>query len=264
MVKYKYLRDGRKVVVIGALNNAETIVQEVFVIPNGDEFPAGENFVAQGLLDKPAETWADRRIAEKTAALEKIETSIDRALKKLREVEGRSHRTNLYDRVLSIYKDKTPEDIKTLLAFMSGEITHVVFEKWGAPRIVELLDALAATDENRVNGLKLVSLFGVRSERPMRRDDTQLSLEWRICKYSDGSGCSTTIHPCRGLDEAVEIVDKILAEMDVSQKAIEAKDKYGLANPTDERILAWRQKNRDAAKKEISKLVARIAVLREE
>ena len=30
------------------------------------------------------------------------------------------------------------------------------------------------------------------------------------------------------------------------------------------RILAWRQKNRDAAKKEISRLVARIAVLREE
>ncbi|QMR79257.1 hypothetical protein HV097_09595 [Enterobacter roggenkampii] len=33
----KFLSDGRKVVVVGALNNQETIVQEVFVTQQGDE-----------------------------------------------------------------------------------------------------------------------------------------------------------------------------------------------------------------------------------
>lgn len=262
MTDYKYLKDGRKVAVIGTLNNTETIVQEIFVAENGDEFPAGENFVARGLLDKPAQTFADRREIERSVALANVEEKITKACAKLHEVESRAHITSLYHHILDVYEDKTPEDIQALLAFMSGEITHVVFERWGAPEIVEILDALAKTDENRFTGLKLVSLFGVRREQPMRRDDnSQLGLEWRISEYHDGSGISTTIHPCRGLEEAVRVVDRILAEKDVSQKTIDMKAEYGLANPTDERIQAWRRKISDATKKEIRKLQDRIAEL---
>lgn len=43
----KFLSDGRKVVVVGALNNQETIVQEVFVTQQGDEIPGGERFVVK-------------------------------------------------------------------------------------------------------------------------------------------------------------------------------------------------------------------------
>jgi len=38
-MSHKFTTDGKKVVVIGALNTKETIVQEVFVI-DGTEFPA--------------------------------------------------------------------------------------------------------------------------------------------------------------------------------------------------------------------------------
>jgi hypothetical protein len=36
-MEIKYLSDGRKVVVVGQLNQTETIVQEVFVTEAGDE-----------------------------------------------------------------------------------------------------------------------------------------------------------------------------------------------------------------------------------
>ena len=53
---YKFTADGKKVVVVGALNAKETIVQEIFVT-DGTEFPAGEHFVVKTLLDAPAETY---------------------------------------------------------------------------------------------------------------------------------------------------------------------------------------------------------------
>ena len=49
----KYTDDGRKVVVLGALNKQEKIVQEIFVIGE-QEIPSGENFVVKSLHDAPA------------------------------------------------------------------------------------------------------------------------------------------------------------------------------------------------------------------
>lgn len=41
----KYTADGKKVVVIGDLNQTEKIVQEIFVTEDGCEIPTGERFV---------------------------------------------------------------------------------------------------------------------------------------------------------------------------------------------------------------------------
>lgn len=43
MSNMKYLADGRKVVVIGKINQTEHIVQEIFVTDSGDELPSGDN-----------------------------------------------------------------------------------------------------------------------------------------------------------------------------------------------------------------------------
>lgn len=261
-MNYKYLRDGRKVIVIGSLNNEDSIVQEIFVAEGGEEFPAGENFVARELLDNPAETSMGRELSRKAAALKNLKVSIVAAERKIKEAEGRLRKTSLYNAVLKIYRDKTPKDIRTLLAFMSGEITHLVFENYAAPEIVELLDALEYTEHRGYfSGLKLVSLFGVKRERPMRPGDKQLGLEWRISRYRDGDGGSRTIHPCQGLEEAVAVVDNILAGKGVSQKTIDLKEKYGLVNPTDERIQEWRQKRRKETEERIAKLEAQLAEL---
>ena len=54
---FKYLTDGRKVIVVGKLNNQDTIVQEIFVTKDGSEIPSGENFVVKSLHDEPVESW---------------------------------------------------------------------------------------------------------------------------------------------------------------------------------------------------------------
>ena len=54
----KYTSDGKKVAVIGRLNNQEQIVQEVFVV-DGSEIPSGEHFVVKSLHDVPVLSWKE-------------------------------------------------------------------------------------------------------------------------------------------------------------------------------------------------------------
>ena len=79
----KFLSDGRKVVVVGALNNQETIVQEVFVTQQGDEIPGGERFVVKSLHDQPVESWLSREKAKQEKALADAKLKIERSTRKL-------------------------------------------------------------------------------------------------------------------------------------------------------------------------------------
>ena len=67
----KYTTDGRKVVIIGDLNQTEKIVQEIFVTEDGAEIPSGERFVVKSLLDTPAKSWKEKNIADLEARYEK-------------------------------------------------------------------------------------------------------------------------------------------------------------------------------------------------
>lgn len=67
----KYTTDGRKVVVIGDLNQTEKIVQEIFVTKDGDEIPSGERFVVKSLLDAPAKSWKEQELIKLEARFEK-------------------------------------------------------------------------------------------------------------------------------------------------------------------------------------------------
>jgi len=57
---FKYLSDGRKVIVIGDLNDSEKIVQEIFVTEGGAEIPSGKNFTATNLHDTPVLSWKEK------------------------------------------------------------------------------------------------------------------------------------------------------------------------------------------------------------
>ena len=65
----KYTTDGKKVAIVGKLNNTETIVQEIFVSENGSEIPAGENFVVKSLLDAPAKSWKESQIEQSICSI---------------------------------------------------------------------------------------------------------------------------------------------------------------------------------------------------
>ena len=64
MKNIKYTTDGKKVVVIGDLNQTEKIVQEIFVTKDGDEVPSGERFVVKSLLDEPAKSWKEIKLEQ--------------------------------------------------------------------------------------------------------------------------------------------------------------------------------------------------------
>jgi len=65
MSEFKFLNDGRKVKVIGKLNNQEMIVQEIFVTKSGDEIPSGESFTAKSLHDEPVLSYKDKEAMKK-------------------------------------------------------------------------------------------------------------------------------------------------------------------------------------------------------
>lgn len=124
----KYTKDGKKVVVIGKLNNSESIVQEIHITSDGTEIPAGDNFVASNLLNSPLKTWKEEEITdidrkyEDTLEKWKIEYSNEKKNQEvsLSRLQNKIKHTNFLHDNLSI------EPFKTLINFMENRITHFV------------------------------------------------------------------------------------------------------------------------------------------
>ena len=87
MSEFKYLSDGRKVLVVGKLNNVEYIVQEIFVTTGGDEVPSGERFTTKNLHDEPVVSYREKREKESEQRLKRIERDIETAESKCRAIE---------------------------------------------------------------------------------------------------------------------------------------------------------------------------------
>jgi hypothetical protein len=247
---YKFTKSGKKVAVIGKLNNEQWICQEIFVA-NGQEFPAGENFVETTLLDKPAETWQTRDNKEKEGYGERLKKEIEQLDRKKEILRRKACAANLINRATEKYQNIDIDQLDTFLAFISGQITHLVIKKWHSYEIQSLLDTVEATETYhyiRSDGLRLVSLFGcsVEGERHDEENDRDRSfrLDWRINQYRDGSGSTwDTVYPCKSLEDAVVLMDKLVAEEEeASDDLIKLKEKYKLQNPSAEKIEALRQK----------------------
>jgi hypothetical protein len=237
--EYKYTKDGKKVAVIGKLNNEEWIVQEIFV-SNGKEFPAGENFVEKTLLDEPAETYQSRRAKETEANLEKLKCQMDVLEKESRIKRRKSSAARLINYATEKYVNVDPEQLDTLFAFMAGEITHLIAERYHSYDVVSFVDGVEATDNwhGRIKseGLRLVSLFGCNEDGERYEKDRAFRLDYRINKYRDGSGSWTKVWPCCSYDEVVKKLDELLSDKDACEDYIELKKKYNLTNPTKKKI----------------------------
>lgn len=227
-MNYKFTSDGRKVVIIGALNARETIVQEIFAT-DGTEFPAGEHFVVKTLLDVPAETYQSKQKRQ----IEEDVVKLKRECEKLRaEISGfRFAAAAAATKIKWIQGIKEPEvervfdQIKSALC---SEYTHIVFNNYDGPEIAEWDAKLFSRSEGygenkRFDGIRLVSLFGVWNER--------LKLDWRVHTYSDGSGSGrTSFIPCKSLQEAIKTAGEIInAKGHISDKDVEFCTKYDIA-----------------------------------
>jgi len=258
MAENKYTKDGKKVAVIGKLNNEEWIVQEIFVA-DGKEFPAGENFTTKTLLDKPAETYYERRQKEFKQRIERIEGEIRTAEKKCQIVERKATTGRLINYATEKYADIDLEQLDTLFAFMAGQITHVVLENYSDYIIESLVDAVEAVDSynGRISsdGLRLVSLFGCRESGERDKSDRSFRLDWKINQYRDGSGSWHTIYPCKSYGDAVAKLDELISQKEnATEHLIATKEKYGLANPTKEKIKAYRQRVIEDKKQSVEKM----------
>ena len=194
----KYLSDGRKVVVVGKLNNTETIVQEIFVAKNGTELASGENFVVKSLHDSPVLSWKEKHLLEVEAEINNLKDKKEQAktdykislnkLKAIRDILSSS------EKLMRIFPEA---QLKTLSAFMTGTIEYLVVDSYEISKPVKLIDKIINWNgmygERQYDSIKLLSVLG----------KSKGEIEYRINTYSDGSGGSTTVYPFCTIEDAI-------------------------------------------------------------
>ncbi|UGC97758.1 zf-TFIIB domain-containing protein [Pantoea phage PdC23] len=200
----KFLSDGRKVVIVGQLNNTETIVQEVFVTQSGDELPGGERFVVKGLHDQPVESWLSREKARQEKALADAKLKIENINK---EIEG-------YRNKLSFWKEMVKQvgafaeyiddaDLEHFADVMTGQVKFAVRLGYGIPSIEKFEDFMSSIDNyygcKNFKGIKCLCLLG----------STDGDISFHVNRYSDGSGGADFVEFYNTIDEARDCVKRI-------------------------------------------------------
>lgn len=199
MNKFKYTTDGKKVVIIGDLNQTEKIVQEVFVTEDGAEIPQGERFVEKNLLDNPAKSWKIIELEKMEVIYEKEKDQWDLKLKKVIEEKELTYKS-LSARVewlRQVAKEPRDESFKTIInlladfisptekwVFVKGYFDWVLtkFDEDGINKGLENYDRSYGTI--RFDTMRLLSLFG----------DSKGDLTFKINDYSDGSGSDKPVY----------------------------------------------------------------------
>ncbi len=175
----KFTSDGRKVVVVGQLNQVEYIVQEVFVTAGGDEIPSGEKFTTKSLHDQPLETYKDK--AAKTVALnlEKLEARYKKLAHEIDALEDdRRARAILLKATDSMLKNIIGFNFDYLCDVMAGNFKYVVADESYYFPVPKSFEKAAIDTSDRDFDVKLISLFGGANG----------DFEYKINAYKDGSG----------------------------------------------------------------------------
>jgi hypothetical protein len=102
--------------------------------------------------------------------------------------------------------------IQHTLDFIEGRFTHAVVIEWNGPQIVTLNEALTYLEDKREKGMKMLGLFGTEKYRlgipPYGLKDRKM--EWKVNRYTDGSGSWSSVIPCYSEQEAHEKVQEIV------------------------------------------------------
>jgi hypothetical protein len=211
----KYLSDGRKVVVIGQLNNIESIVQGIFVTASGDEIPSGERFVVKSLHDAPVESYKAKEEKRLDVQLTKLKSEIESLERKKRDigvdVEFQTKLLAKSKYILQAFGEDLAERVSN---FMTGKIKYLVRLGYGIEAPVPMeSEIMEKSDYGRFEGTRLVSIHG-------KKDD----LQYRINRWSDGSGGDKDVYPCLTYEEAISKI-KEYAEGQIEKNYL-SKDSY--------------------------------------
>lgn len=233
MNNIKYTTDGKKVVVIGDLNQTEKIVQEIFVTEDGAEIPSGERFVVKSLLDEPAKSWKEKNLIELESSYEKESKEWERKSRLLNQ-EKRFAYDALSARVKwlkQVAREPHPEKLKrvveTLAMFLSDAEKWILwrnYSSWNLQKFNEdgsnnLIDSVDYHGSCRFDSMRLLSLYGKSNG----------DFEYRINDYSDGSGSDNKVMFFKSKQEAIDFMQSEINKLDTyTQTHADASQKYGL------------------------------------
>lgn len=209
----KYTADGKKVVVIGDLNQTEKIVQEIYVTEDGCEIPQGERFVVDSLLDVPAKSWEEKRLEELESTYKKESRSWNEKIYRLNQEKriacgALSKRVKWLRSVAEEPQMKGLEHVlNTIADFMDGSEKWVLVDHFGkyllenfnGDGVSQIMDRV---ENGEYNSMRLLSLFG----------KSDGSFEFKVNDYSDGSGCDRKVLFFKSREEALEYMQKKIDE----------------------------------------------------
>ena len=227
----KFLKDGRKVAVVGQINQQEFIVQEIYITEGGDEIPQGEKFTTKTLLDAPRETYQareERRIKDRVAT---VERERDRIEKDIAAIKGKlqGYRA-MFAQVKKLAEAMPSQDFNVLCGVMSGTIKWVSAIHYGDPVLLPFDEALFRWENDyghRSFGMiRLVSLMG-------KSDGATC---YRIHDYSDGSGSGGKYRKVQFFDEKSDAIAYLrqdavasIGEGKLSLKSLRKYEECGVA-----------------------------------
>ena len=210
----KYTTDGKKVVVVGDLNQAEKIVQEIYVTNDGCEIPQGEHFVVSSLLDSPAKSWKDKKLEELEQVYEKEsqrwELKTDQLIKEKESLyKALSHRVKWLRGVAKEPEMKSlNKALNTIADFMDGSEKWVLLDNWDGYILEKFNDDGISIIDNKIgdsydyryNSMRLLSLFG----------ESDGSFDFRISRYSNGTGSEEKVLFFKSKEEALRYIQNKL------------------------------------------------------
>jgi hypothetical protein len=244
-MEYKYTTSGKKVVIVGKLNSKETIVQEIFILEDGSEIPSGEQFIEKTLHDSPVISWEEKRTKEIKRRYDEAKSNHDRLHDSLQKKE-QTVIASLRERIkqLSCLEKKIgPKSFKMISNFILNKNKYVVTDYDWNPKLEKFdINKLDNMWNNRFDGLKLVSLFGKSNG----------DLEFRIHRYSDGSGGYQAVHLFESLDEAKEFFLEAIKDKEYNSTIVEVLKKWGMPIDND-KMSQYKKKIIDSAKSNVKK-----------
>lgn len=218
-MKAKYLNDGRKVQIIGKLNNQEMIVQEIFVTKSGDEIPSGESFTTKSLHDEPVLSWKEKEVLKYEVRYNRVKNDISLAERDQRQVLDKLKGIKAVLMSSKKLADLLPEQkLDVFTSFVTGTIEYLVVDEYNITPPVKMIDKIIYWERNygeaRYDSIKLCSVMG-------KSDGI---LEYRIHQYSDGSGSSyNKVSPFTNLEDALDYIKK-RAEYAIDKNRFSDKD----------------------------------------
>lgn len=269
MDKFKYTTDGKKVIVVGDLNQTDKIVQEIFITESGDEIPQGERFVVKNLMDEPAVSWQEKRLADleikyikdvsewrgKIESLQREKQmaydSLSAKVKWLRGV-AKEPRDESFKKVINLLADFLSDTTKWIAVTIYSEWHVVEFNDESVSDLLNRYEGLRYGSEKRFDSMRLLSLYG----------KTGGDLTFKINEYSDGSGSDREVSFFKTKEEALSFVQRNIEDKkQYTEYDIKNAEKFNLTL-NHEKLRVYREKKNESIKNRIDELNEQVEKLR--